>query len=139
MQATINGELRVAVPMATRSLAELRWSAWTYLATVGVAPGMIEDILTALHEAVANAIRHSGSASDVAVRLAAGGARVTVEVKDRGRGIDPSVTIPPPPPSVMAEGGRGLFLIWSLMSSVRLGHSRGTHLIMVKELFPRST
>ena len=138
MQGTINGELCVTVPMSGRSLAELRWSAWTYLAGAEVAPGMIEDILIALHEAVANAITHSGSAADVSVRVRAAGTRVIVEVKDEGKGIDPAVVIPPLPPSLSAEGGRGLYMIWSLMSSVRLGRSGGTHLVMVKELFPPS-
>ena len=139
MQATINGELCVMVPTAAGSLAELRWSVWTYLAAAEVAPGMIDDILIALHEAVANAIRHSGSESDVTVRVRAARTRVTVEVKDEGKGIDPRVPIPPGPPSLTAEGGRGLYMIWSLMSSARLNPGRGTHLVMVKELFSGST
>ncbi len=138
MQATGNGELCLTVPMNICSLAELRWAAWASLAAAEVAPGMIEDILVALHEAVANAIIHSGSASDVAVRLEATRMRVVVEVKDEGRGIAASVVLPPRPPSLTAEGGRGLYMIWSLMSSVRLADSGGTHLVMVKELFPRS-
>lgn len=139
MQATQKDELRVTVPMATCSLAELRWSVWAYLATEKVAPGMIEDILIAIHEAVANAIRHSASPCDVAVRVQATRAQVVVEVKDEGKGIDPQVILPPPPPSVAAEDGRGLYMIWSLMSSVRLADSGGTHLVMTKELFPRHT
>lgn len=139
MQATINGELCLKVPMDTCSLAELRWATWTYLATAGIAPGMVEDILIALHEAVANAISHSGSESDVTVRVRVAATRVVVEVEDAGRGIDASIVLPPKPPSLAAEGGRGLYMIWSLMSSVRLGQSRGTHLVMVKELFPKGS
>jgi anti-sigma regulatory factor (Ser/Thr protein kinase) len=139
VQATINRELRVSVPMGAGSLAELRWSVWTYLAAAEVAPGMIDDILIALHEAVANAIRHSGSESDVTVRVRAARARVTVDVKDEGKGIDPRIPLPPGPPSLAAEGGRGLYMIWSLMSSVRLNPGNGTHLVMVKELFSGST
>jgi hypothetical protein len=30
-------------------------------------------------------------------------------------------------------------MIWSLMSSARLNPSKGTHLVMVKELFPGGT
>ncbi len=97
---------------------------------------MIDDILIALHEAVANALIHSGASSDVAVRMRVRRTSVVVEVVDHGRGIDPSVAIPPRPPGLTAEGGRGLFMIWSLMSSVRLAHASGTHLVMVKELYP---
>ena len=136
MQATTQDELRLAVPMDSCSLADLRWRTWAYLAAAQVASGMVEDVLIALHEAVANALLHSGASDDVAVRVRAQRARVVVEVIDQGRGIDASVAIPPKPPNLGAEGGRGLFMIWSLMSSVRLAHSSGTHLVMVKELYP---
>ena len=136
MQGTINNELRLAVPMDICSLADLRWPAWSYLAAAEIASGMIEDILIALHEAVADALVHSGSKTDVAVRLKATREAVLIEVTDQGRGIDSRVAIPPRPPSLSAEGGRGLFVIWSLMSSVEFTHSSGTHLVMVKELFP---
>ena len=136
MQATIDNELCLAVPMNVRSLADLRWRTWAYLAAAGVAAGMLEDVLIALHEAVANAIQHSGASDDIAVRVKATTKSVVVEVADQGCGIGPGVSIPPKPPSLTAEEGRGLFMIWSLMSSVRFGHSSGTHLVMVKELFP---
>ena len=106
--------------MDSCSLADLRWRTWAYLAAAQVASGMVEDVLIALHEAVANALLHSGASGDVAVRVRAQRARVVVEVTDQGRGIDASVAIPPKPPNLAAEGGRGLFMIWSLMSSVRL-------------------
>jgi anti-sigma regulatory factor (Ser/Thr protein kinase) len=136
VQATINNELRLVVPMDICSLADLRWRTWAYLAAAGVAPGMLDDILIALHEAVANALQHSGASEAIAVRVKATSASVLVEVADQGRGIDTAVSIPPKPPSLTAEKGRGLFMIWSLMSSVRFSHSSGTHLVMVKELFP---
>ena len=137
MQAVSNGELRVTVPMDAGNLADLRWRAWSYLTAATIAPGMVEDILIALHEAVANALAHSASPSPVQVRLKATRTRVIVEVADEGVGIDAAVQLPPRPPSLLAEGGRGLFMIWTLMNSVRLVDSRGTHLVMIKELFPR--
>jgi anti-sigma regulatory factor (Ser/Thr protein kinase) len=136
VQAALDNELRLAVPMDARNLADLRWRTWSYLAAAEVPGGMIEDILIALHEAVANSLRHSGARADIAVRVNAQPTKVVVEVSDNGRGIDPAVKVPPPAPGPLVEGGRGLFLIWSLMSSVWLGHHSGVHLVMVKELFP---
>jgi serine/threonine-protein kinase RsbW len=136
LQATFKNELRLVLPMDTASLAGLRWRTWAYLAAAGVAAGMLDDILIALHEAVANALVHSGADGDIAVRVKASREQVVIEVADQGRGIDASVAIPPRPPSLAAESGRGLFMIWSLMSSVQLAPGSGTHLIMVKELFP---
>jgi anti-sigma regulatory factor (Ser/Thr protein kinase) len=136
MQATIDNELCLAVPMNVGSLACLRWRAWAYLAAAGVAAGMLDDILIALHEAVANALLHSGASDDIAVRVKATSASVLVEVADRGRGMGPGVSLPPKPPGLTDERGRGLFMIWSLMSSVQFGDSSGTHLVMIKELFP---
>jgi serine/threonine-protein kinase RsbW len=138
MQAISNGELQIIVPMDARNLADLRWRAWSCLTAATIAPGMVEDILIALHEAVANALAHSASTTPVCVRLKASRTRVTIEVVDDGVGIDPAVVhLPPRQPSLLAEGGRGLFMIWTLMNSVRLVDSPGTHLVMVKELFPR--
>ncbi|HUK78408.1 MAG TPA: ATP-binding protein [Thermoleophilia bacterium] len=136
MQAISNGELQITVPMDAGNLADLRWRAWSYLTAATIAPGMVEDILIALHEAVANALAHSASATPIRVRLRATRTRVTVEVADEGVGIDAAVHLPPRPPSLLAEGGRGLFMIWTLMNSVRLVDSPGTHLVMVKDLFP---
>ena len=136
VQATKRDELCLIVPMDACNLADLRWSAWSYLAAAEVASGMIEDILIALHEAVANSLTHSGSSTAIAVRLKATRARVVIEVVDDGCGIDFRVAIPPKPPGLTAESGRGLFIIWSLMNSVVLTHGSGTHMVMVKELFP---
>ncbi len=123
--------------MEVGSLADLRWRAWSYLAAAGVASGMIEDVLIALHEAVANALLHSGARDDVVVRLRARRTSIVVEVVDTGCGIGPGVALPPRPPKLTDEGGRGLFMIWSLMSSVEFVAGPGTHLVMLKELYPR--
>lgn len=136
MQAAIRNELRLAVPMDSRSLAELRWRTWSYLAAAEIASGMIEDILIALHEAVANALLHSDADGDIAVRVKTRQTSVVIEVIDQGTGIDSRLVLPPHPPGLTAERGRGLFMIWSLMSSVRLLPGSGTHLVMVKELYP---
>jgi anti-sigma regulatory factor (Ser/Thr protein kinase) len=95
MQATKRDELCLVVPMDACNLADLRWRSWSYLAAAEVASGMIEDILIALHEAVANALTHSGSNTPVAVRMKATRRAVVIEVADQGRGIDPGVAIPP--------------------------------------------
>ena len=74
---------------------------------------MQDDILIALHEAVANALRHSGATGDIAVRIKATPTKVVIEVADQGCGIDPSIAIPPRTPGLRAEDGRGLYMIWS--------------------------
>ena len=51
-------------------------------------------------------------------------------------GIAPHL-LPPRPPDLLAEGGRGLFMIWTLMNSVYVAGGSGAHLVMVKELFPK--
>ena len=53
--------------------------------------------------------------------------------------IDSRVVVPPRAAGLSAEGGRGLFMIWSLMSSVQVAHHTGTHLVMIKELFPKGS
>ena len=89
---------------------------------------MVEDILIALHEAVANAIRHSASCSDVVVAMKADRTCVTVEVKDEGIGLPAWLELPPAPPDPRAEGGRGLYMIWALMSSVAPAWTRSVRI-----------
>lgn len=86
-----------------------------------------EDVIKvelALQEAVANAIRH-GCQGDPSQQLqcsvtcdAAG--EIMIVVRDPGTGFDPShIADPLDPANVLKPGGRGIFLINSLMDDVR--------------------
>jgi signal transduction histidine kinase len=54
-----------------------------------LAPDAEEQVYRLGQEALANVVRHAG-ANSAAVRLAAGDGRVTMEIRDNGRGFDPA-------------------------------------------------
>lgn len=97
-------------------------------------------LVTALREAIANAIRH-GNRQDptrrVLVDLAIRNGTVTMRVEDEGNGFDPtSVPDPTSPENLLRPSGRGIFYIRQFMSQVdfsRASHG-GTSLTMVRQL-----
>ena len=70
-------------------------------------------MILATHEAVANAIQHSGTANRIRVRADAEADRLTIEISDNGEW-----RIPDDPPSL--ERGRGIDLIRSLVSNATI-------------------
>ena len=97
-------------------------------------------LVTALREAIANAIRH-GNRQDpslkVKVDLAIRNGTVTMRVEDEGLGFDPNaVPDPTSPENLLRPSGRGIFYIRQFMSQVdfsRAPHG-GTSLTMVRQL-----
>lgn len=83
-----------------RGLTALRGSLAGWLERVGVAESRRADAILAAHEAVVNAIDHSGTRHPIVVRARREEQTITIEVADRGRWK--------PPP--LDPGGRGLGL-----------------------------
>ncbi len=77
-------------------------------------PGDVESVLLAVHEALINSQRHAGGA--VSARVCLDGKDVIVEVRDHGPGFDIAGHARRPP-EVMAERGRGLWLISQIADS----------------------
>lgn len=95
----------------------------------------IDDFLTAVDEAVANAIRHGspqGEQNVVRVNCHRLADVLTVEVQDEGRGF--SASDMPSMPGPEAMGGRGLPLMCALADSVEVASSaKGTRVTLKKE------
>jgi serine/threonine-protein kinase RsbW len=97
-----------------------------------------DDLLTAVDEAVANAIRHgspNGPKSRVRVSCQSAPTGLTVEVADQGKGF--AVTVAPRMPGPEALGGRGLPLMCALADSVEVASgSDGTRITLKKKREP---
>jgi serine/threonine-protein kinase RsbW len=101
-------------------------------------------LVTALREALANAIRH-GNKQDpnrkIRIDLGIADRVVTIRVEDEGQGFDPS-TIPDPtePQNLLRPSGRGIFYMRQFMNRVDFcrGSDGGTAVTMVRELEPRT-
>ena len=107
---------------------------------VGFAPDDSYWMVTAVREAVTNAVIHGnkerpGTRVDVAFELLADGIRITVS--DQGDGFDPnSLPDPVSKEHLLDASGRGVFLMTQLMDEVAytFPEQGGTTLSMVKRL-----
>ncbi len=82
-------------------------------------PGDVDGVLLAVHEALMNSHRHGGGT--VSARAAISGTELLVEVCDEGPGFDVDRHASHPP-EVMAERGRGLWLISQIADSYDVRH-----------------
>ncbi len=124
----ISGDPRAIDPAVREILANVR--------AAGCADGVEDDLALAVHEALANAVRH-GSKNDpaklieclVACDPACG---ILVIVRDEGPGFDPDAVPSPVHGERLFEShGRGIFLINQLMDKVEFARG-GTEIRMVK-------
>jgi serine/threonine-protein kinase RsbW len=106
--------------------------------------GCAEDeeywLVTALREAVANAVRH-GNQQDpgrvVKVAYEIVNSTVTIRVEDEGEGFDPAdIPDPTDPENLLRPSGRGIFYMRQFMDRVDFDSTPagGTAVVMVKEL-----
>jgi serine/threonine-protein kinase RsbW len=97
-------------------------------------------LVTALREALANAIRH-GNRQDpelkVRVDYVLEDSCIRIRVEDEGEGFDPA-TIPDPtvPENLLRPSGRGIFYMRQFMNRVEFdrAHSGGTAVTLVRQL-----
>lgn len=116
------------------SAAVLRTELTAYLAAHDIDDPTVSPILLCADEAFINAVAHAAG-SPVGVIADLQHDRVTLQVTDAGPGFDPSQIDVAARPDLMAEHGRGLFLIHSLMDDVEiLSDQRGTTLHMERDV-----
>ncbi len=97
-------------------------------------------LVTALREAVANAVRH-GNRKDpgrvVRVAYTIENSTVTIRVEDEGDGFDPEdIPDPTDPENLLRPSGRGIFYMRQFMNRVDFSTTPGggTAVVMVKDL-----
>jgi serine/threonine-protein kinase RsbW len=95
-------------------------------------------------EAVSNSIRHAyrGEAGHaVEVRVSLLGDALEIRVLDRGRPVPEENRVPrsldvdPTDLASLAEGGRGTFLIHTLMDRVEYGREKGANLLFMRKAY----
>ena len=107
------GHFERDVDPAVAVLAPLRHALRAWLESRDLSARSRDAVILATHEAVANAIQHSGTADRIRVRADAEPDGLTIEISDGG-----SWRIPTDPPPI--ERGRGLNLIRSLVSTATI-------------------
>jgi len=120
------------MPLDVTVLPLVRDRVRGFLDQDGLDEELVEDVVLCIQEACKNAIRHSGSARGILVRVAMDGRSVRIVVTDYGVGMREGVLELTPQP--MAESGRGLHIIRMLMDTVDVRVDGGTEVRMSKRL-----
>lgn len=131
-------EREVVLPNEAARMSEMRAFVRGFLTDVRASVDAAADILLAVGEATANAVRHGrrqAGRSEVRVRCRLAGDTVTVTIADDGPGFDPQVAWGEELPDRFASGGRGLFLMRQFVDQVEIEASPvGTRVWLSKKV-----
>jgi len=134
-----HGSLELRIPANVLQVSRVRHLTEQVLALARVDDGWIGDFVTAIGEAVANAVTHGspeGSPGYVIFSLKPGSSNVTAEVQDFGRGIDGWNGVPRmPSPGSLRGRGLGMMSLFSDHLEVCTGET-GTLIRIQKRLDP---
>ena len=112
-------EIRLKIPCREEFAKIVRLQAEAIARRVNFTEDEIYDIITAVGEVCDNAIEHGGSEQGIDVQYFLSPGELKVEVQDYGPGFDPEAQ-GFEPPDLLAEDGRGLFLMKNLMDIVEI-------------------
>ena len=103
-------QLRLCVPPDPQLGGYVRHEVMTFAETQGIARPDVTDFVTAIGEALANAIEHAHTREPIEIAAwLLGDDRLFASIRDRGVGFAPTErTIAPTLPEAYAERGRGL-------------------------------
>jgi serine/threonine-protein kinase RsbW len=110
----VNMRLSLFLPRVSASVVMARRILSTTLRTVGVTDECRADILLALAEACSNAVAYAKATDSYGVTVKIDDSECQIEVVDDGPGFDYDLDPLHDEVPVLAESGRGLFIIRSL-------------------------
>lgn len=121
----------LVLPRTRATVPETRALLERVLADHGGRHHEVEDLVLAVTEACANAVRHASGADDYRVEVCLDDESCTVEIRDTGRGFERHAVAMPSPD---AERGRGLAMMDALVdrAEVRSAPGRGTLVRLTK-------
>ena len=128
--------LRLRVPMEARFGRLTRERVARFLAGHCISGADAEEFLTAVSEAVGNAIEHSGTHGSVEVSCRLSGQRLVATVVDDGVGFPSDALDDPQLPDGMAERGRGLPIMRRFTDhfEIRSVQGKGTSVILERTI-----
>jgi stage II sporulation protein AB (anti-sigma F factor) len=129
--ATLGARLQLHVPPDPQLGRYVRDEVTAFAAALEIPKSDLGDFLSAIGEALANAVEHSGVRDEVEVNVwLVGQDQLVATVVDRGIGFEPpgSAAVEPPVPDDFDERGRGIPIMRSCsdLFSVRSSPGHGT-------------
>jgi serine/threonine-protein kinase RsbW len=107
---------------------------------VGIEGDELYWVVTALREALANAVRHGNKAEPerkVKVDCSVEDGNLKIRIEDEGEGFDPeSIPDPTDPENLLRPSGRGIFYMQQFMNRVEFSRTPagGTAVLMIRDL-----
>ena len=125
-QRARGAELRLAIASDPKLGGQVRRAVMAFAQSQGIDAGDVTDFVTALGEALANAIEHSHSADPIDIAIWVLDDRLFASVSDRGIGFQPAESAEAAGlPDIFAERGRGLAIMHRFADIVRVRSNPG--------------
>ena len=117
------------------SVKQARIGLTAFAARCGFADGTLDDVESAVGEALANAVEHGNRNADQGFDVAAtfDDGRLVIEVKDHGGGFDCERALACDAPDIESARGFGIFLMRALMDEIAF-LDRGSRVQLVKRV-----
>lgn len=116
---------------AATGVTAVRRAVAARVAAAGLSGESLEGFVLAVHELVANAVRHGGGAGRIHLRRQ--GDTLICEISDQGEG---GARLPAAPPAVTAPGGRGLWLAHHLTGDLRIDSGPAGLCVTIRTALP---
>jgi serine/threonine-protein kinase RsbW len=124
---------RASLPRGLGAVRHARRAVIDFAAQCGFDDGILDDVESAVGEALANAAEHGDAAGGLDVSATFENSQLVIVVKDHGRGFDCGAALHGPPPDADGNRGFGIFLMRTLMDEVAYS-DRGSCIQLVKKL-----
>ena len=128
-------EVELVVASDTRWLRLIRGVIKEFSARAGLEARTTHEVTLAVDEAVSNVIKHSYKGDPnqkISLRCCEVDGGVEVEVRDQGEPFDPGQSAIPPPDE-LRSGGRGVYLIRSVMDEVEYRREGATNCVLMRK------
>ncbi len=122
------------LPNEPANCSEARRRVRQVAESVGLGGNWLRDVIVAVGEAVANAIKHGGIGSkddSFTVSCIASPKQISISVSDSGSGFSPK-ELPTFEDALFRESGRGVYCMNALMDEVSFNFESGTSVRLVK-------
>ncbi|SEH03356.1 serine/threonine-protein kinase RsbW [Nonomuraea solani] len=120
----MEASIALRLPRDAASVPLIRQMLDGTLRSLGVEPGVRDDIELMLTEACSNVIRHAAPSDDYTVSAVIHDHMCLIKVVDMGGGFDPGVVLEAGPAPESSEHGRGLQIMRALADDVRFTNVR---------------
>src|SRR5665213_2356364 len=129
---------RASLPRGLGAVRRARRAVIDFAAQCGFDDGLLDDVESAVGEALANAAEHGDCAAGFDVMATFEDARLVIEVKDHGAGFDCGSALERAnAPDASGNRGFGIFLMRTLMDEVAYSDC-GSRIQLVKRLGHRA-